>query len=204
MSINEASLTERAIAGDQASLEQLLVTYHGRLIGHLRNRVPPHLAGIISLEDVVQQAYVQAWLSIGSFTPRAEHSTFAWLKIIAERKLMDACRRHKRERIVSETPPHSAPIDPSESICSLIGQLMGSEASPDNKAMVQELMAAFQVALAGLPAEYREVVQLRYIDARPPTEVAQRMNRSEDAIRGICHRARDRLREDLMRLSRYI
>ena len=46
-----------------------------------------------------------------------------------------------------------------------------------------------------LPAQYRQVLELRIIDGYSRKETAERMERSEDAIRGLQYRALQALRD---------
>jgi RNA polymerase sigma-70 factor (ECF subfamily) len=49
-------------------------------------------------------------------------------------------------------------------------------------------------ALATLPDEQREVLVLRHLVGLSPTEIADRMGRSEPSIHGLHHRGRGALR----------
>ena len=53
--------------------------------------------------------------------------------------------------------------------------------------------------LAALPDEYREVIRLMRVENLPYSEVAERMGRSEVAVRKLLSRALARLVEDLTR-----
>ena len=50
-------------------------------------------------------------------------------------------------------------------------------------------------------AEQRDVIVLRFLVGLSPREIAERMGRSEDAVHGLQHRGRRRLRRE-MRASR--
>ncbi|HZH25270.1 MAG TPA: sigma-70 family RNA polymerase sigma factor, partial [Solirubrobacteraceae bacterium] len=58
-----------------------------------------------------------------------------------------------------------------------------------------------RLALGELPFEQRNVIMLRFLVGLTPSEVAQRMGRSEDAIHGLQHRGRRRLRRELTRIQ---
>ena len=57
------------------------------------------------------------------------------------------------------------------------------------------------MALAALPAEQRDVIVLRFLVGLTPGEVAERMGRSEDAVHGLQHRGRRRLRSEMLALA---
>jgi RNA polymerase sigma-70 factor (ECF subfamily) len=54
-----------------------------------------------------------------------------------------------------------------------------------------------RAALRALPDDQRQVMLLRLIAGLTPSEVAQRLDRSVDAVHALQHRARRRLRTDL-------
>jgi RNA polymerase sigma-70 factor (ECF subfamily) len=72
-------------------------------------------------------------------------------------------------------------------------------AGPDYAAG-RERFADLRLALAALPAEQRDVIMLRFLVGLTPREVAVRLGRSEDAVHGLQHRGRRRLRRELQRI----
>jgi RNA polymerase sigma-70 factor (ECF subfamily) len=54
---------------------------------------------------------------------------------------------------------------------------------------------------AALPAEQRDVIVLRFLVGLSPGEIAERMGRSEDAVHGLQHRGRRRLRSEMLALA---
>lgn len=202
-SLAEEALVAKAVAGDAAALESLLVGRHEQLMRYIERSVPASLQAKVSAEDLLQQTYLQAFKSIGSFEPKGPGAFFAWLKTIASRKLIDATRSRGREHLVGQTP--ATPGSGSQSSYgSLLGKVAESGAGARTTAMNDELRGAFHVALANLQDNYREVVQLRYLDDLSLEEVAERLGITTGAARGLCHRARQALRDEILRLSRFI
>ena len=68
----------------------------------------------------------------------------------------------------------------------------------------EELVHAFQVALAGLPSDHREALERLYIEGLPLDEAARKMDKTPAALRGLSHRAKAKFREAMVRLSLYI
>jgi RNA polymerase sigma-70 factor, ECF subfamily len=201
---NEGPLVEQALAGDATALEQLLLAYYQRLLDQITRQIPSGMTGKISGEDVLQQTYLQAFRSIGSFDPQSAHSFYAWLKKIAERILIDAARRDGREIAVSG-PIHKPQADAADSsYAGLLSQIMDNDASPTTKMMAGEALRALHVALAGMQEDCREAIQLRYLEGRSRKEVAQIMGRTENVVHHLCKKGRVHLREELQRLSRFV
>lgn len=201
---NEAKLLAAAIGGDESSLESLLIGRHDQLLRFLERQMPAKLQAKLAAEDLLQLTYLQVFKSIGKFEPQGPGSFYAWLKTIANRKLIDAARQRDREHLVGQRPGVLSGSQSQSGYKSLLGLVACSDAGPGGAAMADELRGAFHVALANLPSNYREVVQLRYIEDFSIEEVAQQLAITTGAARGLCHRARQSLREEIFRLSRFI
>lgn len=202
--VREGELIPLAIAGDEKALEELLVSRHQQLMRYIERQMSAAVQAKLAPEDVLQLTYLQVFKSIPGFEPKGPGAFFGWLKTIASRKLIDASRQRGREHLAPKAGGPAAGSQSQSGYVSLMGMLAESDAGPGGEAMADELRGAFHVALANLPDNYREVVQYRYLEDRPLEEVADRLGISVGAARGLCHRARQALREEIMRLSRYI
>lgn len=200
----EAGLLAQAIDGDESSLEGLLIGRHDQLLRYLERQMPAKLQAKIAAEDLLQLTYLQVFKSIGKFDPKGPGSFYAWLKTIANRKLIDASRQREREHLVGQRPGTPTGSQSQSGYKSLLGLVACSNAGPGGAAMADELRGAFHVALANLPSNYRDVVRLRYMEDLSIEAVAQRLEITTGAARGLCHRARQSLREEIFRLSRFI
>jgi RNA polymerase sigma-70 factor (ECF subfamily) len=65
----------------------------------------------------------------------------------------------------------------------------------------RERLEALRAALSVLPTDQREVLVLRFIVGMTPGEIAERLDRSENAVHALQHRGRRRLRSELVRLE---
>jgi RNA polymerase sigma-70 factor (ECF subfamily) len=75
--------------------------------------------------------------------------------------------------------------------------LVDRSLTPRSLAVSREEQEALENALAGLPADYRRVIELRSRDHRSFKEVGDMMGRSPDATRMLWFRAVERLRGEL-------
>jgi RNA polymerase sigma-70 factor (ECF subfamily) len=198
----EAALLTKAIAGDVSALESLLISRHEQLLRYIERSLPANLQSRVSAEDLLQLTYLQVFKSIQSFEPKGPGAFFAWLKTIASRKLIDATRSNKHERQIGQSPAVGS--GSMSSYHNLLSKVAQSGAGAGTIAMADELRGAFHVALANLPENYRVVVQLRYLEGLPLEEVAERLNITTGAARGLCHRARQAVRDEILRMSRFI
>jgi DNA-directed RNA polymerase specialized sigma24 family protein len=112
-------LVAAAVAGDHDALEQLLLEEYPRLVRRIGPKIGSSLAGSIGVEDVIQEAFADAFRCIGTFIHKGDGSFSRWITIIAERKLKDLIKLHLavkrgggRQRLAaSHSPDTSAVLD---------------------------------------------------------------------------------------------
>ena len=63
----DTDLVERAVGGDQAALERLLLSYYDRLARRMARRLPAGLRATVSEEDILQQTFIGAFDGIERF-----------------------------------------------------------------------------------------------------------------------------------------
>ena len=88
----EEDLADRAMLGDREALEELL-ELHGPVIRRgLVGAIDVRWRSLLSVDDVMQQTYLDAFLGIHRFVPRGVESFGAWLETLAKCNLLDAVR----------------------------------------------------------------------------------------------------------------
>jgi RNA polymerase sigma factor (sigma-70 family) len=65
--------------------------------------------------------------------------------------------------------------------------------TPSRQASAREEIAQIEAAFDALPADYQEVIRLAFLVRLPHRQIAERMQRSEVAVRKLLSRARARL-----------
>jgi RNA polymerase sigma-70 factor, ECF subfamily len=163
----------RAKDGDDDALRFLYLRYADNVYGYVCSIVrDEHEA-----EDVTQHVFAKLITALDRYEPRVVPFS-AWIRRVAHNAAID----HVRVR---------RPV-PCEEV-----------RSPDveDDASGRERFAELRLALAALPAEQRELIMLRFLVGLSPREIAERLGRSEDAVHGLQHRARRRLRRELQRLE---
>ena len=159
----------RARDGDHEALRFLYLRYADNVYGYVCSIVrDEHEA-----EDVTQQVFAKLSKALGRYEPRVVPFS-AWILRVAHNAAIDHVRARR-------------PV-PCE-------QIEGPHPYEDHDA--RERFADLMSALDRLPAEQRDVIVLRFMVGLTPREVAERIGRSEDAVHGLQHRGRRRLRQDL-------
>lgn len=182
---------ELALRGDEDSLQRLLIYYHGPLRAAVARRLPAILRRRFDPEDILQQAYVTAFKSIGSCAFDGAGGFYKWLEKIALSRLATCGRdvkRHKRDIGREETVGTGRPGDSSRSYHDLAARLCASSTTPSRRTMRREAVAAVISSLARLTKDQREAIRLRILKGMTAAEVAAQLEKSEAAVNMLTHR----------------
>jgi RNA polymerase sigma-70 factor (ECF subfamily) len=196
-------LVVQAVAGDRLALGQLLLLHAASLSRLIDARLPPEFASVASVDDVLQDTFLEAFRSIHNFVPRENGTIHGWLATIAEHQVLGTIdrlraqkRRGKRQRTAGADRRASSAVD-------LVELLSDSRNRPSNEAATHEAEMAVRVALAGLPQAQQDAVRLHHLDGKSIAETAAELQRPPGAVRGLLQRARKSLRDTLGRSSRW-
>jgi len=170
----------RRIQGGEVELFELLMRRHNQ---RLYRTVRALVQEADAAEDALQRAYVEAWRALARFEGRSSVST--WMTRIAMRSAGEVTRRERRAiEIAEDSSSRSAG---------------GREAEPaDAPASRRELAAVLERAIDALPEAQRIVAVLRLVDGLTTAEVAEALDLTEEAVKVRLHRARERLKEQLI------
>jgi RNA polymerase sigma-70 factor (ECF subfamily) len=181
--LSDDEAVRRVLAGDRAVFEVLMRRYNQRLYRVAR----AILRDDSEAEDVMQHAYVQAYLHLGEFAGRASFST--WLTKIAVYEALARARRRNRDR-----PPVSFPGSEEDAMSAL----PSPEPDPEQQALRGELRGLLEAAIESLPPTYRHVLVLREVEGMSTAETAECLDLTEDVVKTRLRRARALLRDELL------
>lgn len=188
--VQESQLLQAASAGDDAALERVILRYHSRLAADLEPRLPTRLRGHVSVDDILQEAYVSVFRDIRSFESRGPGAFYAWLALIAERKLFDAVKAQAAAKRGGNRMRESIDMTLEDgSVVECLSWLAQDERSPSQSIARREAVDAVRLAVSGLKSDYQDVLRMRYLEGLSVAETAARMNRTEGAISLLSHRA---------------
>jgi RNA polymerase sigma-70 factor, ECF subfamily len=197
-----ADLVREAMAGDRAALAQLLLGYYGDLRRHIAARLSDELQGVTAEEDLLHETFIRAAQQIGSFEWRSARAFRSWLNTIAENLIKDATKRRRRERRAWPDGPAAGGSGDESSVAALIERLAGGP-TPRGSVQRRENARRLWAALAVLPPDQRDIIRRYYLQDESLEQIAEATDRTRDAVRGICYRARKNLRAILGRSSLY-
>lgn len=185
-----------AQAGDRLALAKLLALHHPALAARVARRLDESTRRRSAPEDILQEVYVQVFRQIGQFEPRGPGAFLAWVETIADHKVTDAQRAARRVRrdVQREAPPPAALPGGSGSYCYLLEHIYRDSATPSRVARRQEAVGLLLSCVANLHESYRQVIELRFLQGLPLSEVARRLQRTEGAVVALTQRALAALR----------
>jgi RNA polymerase sigma-70 factor (ECF subfamily) len=181
----DEEIVARVVAGERELYELLMRRHNRRLYRAIRSVLPSDDA----TEEVMQQAYVQAFTSLAQFEGRASFA--AWLTRIAVNAALFHVRRAKREP-VSETNDDSSLDQESMSMSNSLRN------QPDDAASDVELRRALEGAIDALPEHFRTVFVLRAVEELSVAETAESLGLQEETVKTRFFRARGLLQKSLM------
>jgi RNA polymerase sigma-70 factor (ECF subfamily) len=175
----ESELIARAVEGDADAFGQLVKSYQARLFTTVM-----HIVGCRNdAEDIVQEAFLQAYINLRGF--RGTSGFYTWLYRIAVNRALSR-NRHRRVRQSLEAVRDVTvcePPDPGD--------------GPGARLMRREHAAAIQKALGTLSEQFRAILVLRGIDELDYQAIGEVLNLTPGTVRSRLHRARMQLREQL-------
>ena len=190
---------EKAVDGDVPAIQRLIMVHHGRLRPIADQRISREMRAKLEPEDLLQQVYADAVQHISQFEYRGPDSFFHWMARILESRLIDAHRFfHAAVRDVDREVPAA---DRPSVYEVLVARVAADTPTPSRVLARDEAESLVMAALAGLSADYRQVLELRFLKELSVGEAAETMGRSPGAIQMLTARALRRLRESLRELS---
>ncbi len=186
-------MTAEDVQFESATIVRDLLAKHAvqirRLIGRRSGSV---VLSKTTVDDLFQETCLAAVASAKTFKFTTEASFVAWTMTIARRVISQVVRDPKNKRFTLRIRrPESTGIGITEANLPQKGH------TPSSVVAGGESRAAINVALAGLPEHYRQVLSLYRIEQRPLEEVARRMSRTKGATCRLLARAMVKLRESL-------
>jgi RNA polymerase sigma-70 factor (ECF subfamily) len=173
----------RRIREGEAGLFEILMRRYNQRLYRVARAI---LKDETEAEDVMQQAYVNAFTHLDQFAERARFAN--WLTRIAVHESLARARR--RGRMVE--------IDSmSENDEERAGALPAGGPDPEQQALSAELRRLLESAIDALPESYRSVFVLREAEGLSTAETADCLELSEETVKTRLHRARGLLREHL-------
>lgn len=184
-------LVDHAAAGDARALDELFAGCQARLRRLLALKGGSALRAT-ELDDLVQEAYLEATRQFADFTYQGPDSFFRWLATVAMHRLANLQRMataQKRDR------RRERPLQ-GEGSTLVPGAVHPAQHGPGPRTIVvgAEARERLERALATLSADDRDVITMARMQGLPLQEIAARLGRTRNAVALLLGRALRKLR----------
>lgn len=184
----DIEIIQKILGGESAVFELLVRRYNPYLYKLGRSYGYSHQ----DTEDLMQEAFISAYLSLSSFESRASFK--AWLIRIMLNKCYHKQQKFSSKYEVSSELPlngHEAPMF-SDS----------DQFDTFKTVMKRELNYIVECALKEIPLDYRTVFALRELDGLSVAETAEVLSITEDSVKVRLFRAKRMLRTEVEKVYR--
>jgi RNA polymerase sigma-70 factor, ECF subfamily len=157
------------------------------------------LGSRLDLEDLVQQALIQAYLSRENFQGSGQRAWRAYLRTTLKNTMRHAVRFHSqskrdffRDRSIDVVPDGSWSSAPG-----LRNELVAELTTPSQRAVRNEEAARVSAAIATLPATQRVAIELHYRQEKTLEQIGRELGCSTTKVYNLIERGKKRLKEIL-------
>jgi RNA polymerase sigma-70 factor, ECF subfamily len=180
----EREIVVQAQNGSADAFERLVERY-GTRIFRLAQNITRHRQ---DAEDVVQNAFVQAFKSLPNF--RGDASFYTWLRRITVNEALTKLRRRRPNEVSIDEP-----VEVDDAF--IPREIEDWGPNPEQSYSQQELRMILDTTISELEPGYRMVFQLRDIEGLSTEEVAEMLDLTSSAVKTRLQRARMKLRNSL-------
>ena len=173
--MTDSEVVQRVLGGDTALFETLMRRHNQRIYRAVR----AVLRSDDEAEDVLQQAYLNAYKHLDQFAGDAQFST--WLTRIAVNQAL----AHRRKRGIPFEEQGETEVADTRTL------------DPERQAAASELRHLMEQEVEALPDSFRATFVMREVEGLSTNETASSLGISEDLVKTRLHRARSLLRDNL-------
>jgi RNA polymerase sigma-70 factor (ECF subfamily) len=179
-SLPDAEIVARVCQGETSLFEILMRRHNARVYRAARSIVKDESEA----EDVMQQAYINAFVHLRQFEERSQFST--WLTRITIHEALSR-RRKQKPGLLEPTGAEGHDMD----------RFPAEQPDPEHQAYSSELGRVLEAAVDALPDGYRAVFMLREIEGLSTSATADALDLREEAVKTRLHRARAMVRREI-------
>lgn len=197
MSSEVDQLVERIRDRDADALAEFITLRQRQLMAYIDRQLGPGLRSKLEPDDVFQEMSTDAVRSLPQ-VKLEDRDPFGWLCQIAERRIIDAHRRFfgTQKRAAAREVSLGSPGGNS-SRAALIDLLVMTMTTASQAFSRDQREIRILDAMNSLRDDQREALRLRYMEGLPSKEIAQRLGKSDGAVRVMLSRSLNRLQEIL-------
>jgi len=181
--LDDRALVARILGGDRDRFTELVKRYEKRVVNYVYRITHRYEEA----HDLTQEIFVKVFVALDRYDPKYQFST--WLFRIAQNSAIDALRK----KSIAEVPIAKQSNDEETKD----REFADTGVSPYRALKNKQLAAAIDQAVVGLPADYRELIQLRHFAELSYEEIASMKKLPLGTVKNKLFRARNMLKESL-------
>lgn len=182
--MDDRELVAAILAGHRELFTDLVNRYEKRVVNYVYRITRRYEEA----HDVAQEIFTKVYLALDRYDPKFQFST--WIFRIAQNSAIDIVRK-KNLPEVSMTQPGDGEEDEKER------EFADQGVSPYRALHNKELSSAIDRAVGALPADYRELIQLRHFAELSYEEIASMKKLPLGTVKNKLFRARNLLKTEL-------
>ena len=164
----DRQLVRLSLEGDHTAFEYLFNRYSEAI----RRLFLQRLTSTIDADDLLQETFIKVYINLHRYS---DSYTFGqWVYSIARNTLVDHLRRKSGDVLLDER--FRAPL--------------ATTPSPEESVIINQTRAHFYNALEELTPEYRQVIEMRFLEEYSYEEIAEKLGRPLNTIKTQIRRAR--------------
>lgn len=180
----EARLVKLARKGEQTAFSELVELYKDKIF-HLAYRM---LSNRHEAEDIVQETFLRVYKNFDRYDDKQKFST--WIYRIATNLCIDRLRKRKPNYYLDAGMNDQEGMDGYSLI-------PGDDRTPETEYLLSETQQTIHKAIEGLPAKYKSVIILRYLQEMSLQEISDVLEMPVTTVKTRVHRGREFLRKKL-------
>ncbi len=190
-------LSQRLRDGDAEALGEFVQSRRYQLLAYIERQLGAALRTKIEPDDIFQEVSADALRSLGEMD-LSDRDPFGWLCQLAQRRIIDAHRRFfgAQKRAAAREVPLGTPGGETNRVA-LIDMLVASMTTPTQAFSRDQRQMRLLEAMSELPELHREALRLRYVEGLPSKEIAEKLDKSDGAVRVMLSRSLVRLQKIL-------
>src|SRR6185312_3638337 len=183
-SVADGELVQTAIAGREASFEELVRRYQRPIAAYVYRMVGDYDAAL----DLTQEVFIKVYISLARY--RSEFKFSTWIYKIAHNAAIDHLRRYavREQALVGESNAEHRLIS-----------IESARLTPEQESEQAERRSEIESVVHMLPAAYRELIVLRHSHDLSYDEIAEVTGLPLGTVKNRLFRAREAMRDLLLR-----
>ena len=164
----DAHLVKLASAGDQQAFEYLFTRYRDALTRLFEQRMGDRDMA----SDLLQETFIKVYLHLDQYS--SNYTFGQWIYTIARNTLVDHLRRRSNDLSIDDrfrAPQATTP-------------------SPEESVIINQSRTHFYSAIEELSEEYRQIIEMRFLEEYSYEEIAEKLGRPINTIKTQIRRAK--------------